>query len=715
MKETEVFSELQALCTSPGYIHAIAYICYRDNMIAYKQEMKADDMQKLFRSERLIRTEITTLLGLIVQSQIDYTLPKHEVIDSYIERTDFLMSELHKAMGQEMMFGLVADNADPPSGKALSRGAVLREPIFYGGESAYSFQYRDFSPRKYQRDDNWLHEHMGFRIQSAQLVTRAMGDLQNTKLMRTQRAMDKDRPDSWTLLPGFIQTPEELAATSGVALDEVRAVLDAFTLNSRNDQFTTVSEFNSLSGMPLIPMPDGNVLLFQYYSIVEALYESPFYWMGQDKAYLAKAFTNRGAFTEEFAAARLETVFGVANVRSNIDLVQGKSRVGEIDVMVSFGDRLIIVQTKSKRLTLEARKGNDGHIRDDFRKAIQDSYHQGLLCAKHILTSDCKLYGADKNEVVLRWQPKEIFLLNVVADHYPALSFQSSQFLQFETTDVIREPFIMDVFLLDAMTEMLETPLRLLGYISQRVRHLDKLHMSHELTALSYHLKQNMWLDGDMDFVMLGDDIAVDLDLAMTVRRDGVAGARTPDGILTRFVGTFFEHLIQQIEQRADPPCIELGFLLLTLGEDTCRTINTALETITKATRSDGMAHDFTIGIGAAGEGITFYCLPGSAHEAAERLRTHCYRRKYAQKASKWFGLCIDINAHVQLGVALSFPWEKSAEMDANTAGMRQGFDPRRLGTQKPSINQVKVGRNDPCPCGSGLKYKKCHLLQREG
>ena len=21
----------------------------------------------------------------------------------------------------------------------------------------------------------------------------------------------------------------------------------------------------------------------------------------------------------------------------------------------------------------------------------------------------------------------------------------------------------------------------------------------------------------------------------------------------------------------------------------------------------------------------------------------------------------------------------------------------------------ANVGRNDPCPCGSGLKYKKCH------
>jgi uncharacterized protein YecA (UPF0149 family) len=24
-------------------------------------------------------------------------------------------------------------------------------------------------------------------------------------------------------------------------------------------------------------------------------------------------------------------------------------------------------------------------------------------------------------------------------------------------------------------------------------------------------------------------------------------------------------------------------------------------------------------------------------------------------------------------------------------------------------IKGDKVGRNDPCPCGSGKKYKKCH------
>jgi uncharacterized protein YecA (UPF0149 family) len=28
--------------------------------------------------------------------------------------------------------------------------------------------------------------------------------------------------------------------------------------------------------------------------------------------------------------------------------------------------------------------------------------------------------------------------------------------------------------------------------------------------------------------------------------------------------------------------------------------------------------------------------------------------------------------------------------------------------TPEPRRNSSKVGRNDPCPCGSGKKYKKC-------
>jgi preprotein translocase subunit SecA len=33
----------------------------------------------------------------------------------------------------------------------------------------------------------------------------------------------------------------------------------------------------------------------------------------------------------------------------------------------------------------------------------------------------------------------------------------------------------------------------------------------------------------------------------------------------------------------------------------------------------------------------------------------------------------------------------------------------------RPAKAVLRAGRNDPCPCGSGKKYKKCHLPIDEG
>ena len=47
---------------------------------------------------------------------------------------------------------------------------------------------------------------------------------------------------------------------------------------------------------------------------------------------------------------------------------------------------------------------------------------------------------------------------------------------------------------------------------------------------------------------------------------------------------------------------------------------------------------------------------------------------------------------------------------EAATQGNGAGIDinlPREK--QVPVVNEVKIGRNDPCPCGSGKKYKSCH------
>lgn len=37
---------------------------------------------------------------------------------------------------------------------------------------------------------------------------------------------------------------------------------------------------------------------------------------------------------------------------------------------------------------------------------------------------------------------------------------------------------------------------------------------------------------------------------------------------------------------------------------------------------------------------------------------------------------------------------------------------PQQAGKPQPIVVEQKIGRNDPCPCGSGKKYKKCHGAQ---
>lgn len=52
-----------------------------------------------------------------------------------------------------------------------------------------------------------------------------------------------------------------------------------------------------------------------------------------------------------------------------------------------------------------------------------------------------------------------------------------------------------------------------------------------------------------------------------------------------------------------------------------------------------------------------------------------------------------------------SFSSSESRQSGTNREGRKNGIQKLSAGSQK----MEKVGRNDPCPCGSGKKYKKCH------
>ena len=711
--EQEIFDELAGLCASPGYAHAIAYLLTRDNMIRYSGEMKAEDMKHLFSKNRLIRTETSTLIGLMLKNPIDYTLPAPSVLEKYIQATEALLDEIHHAMSTLLWQNIDPTKVAETGFNPFTSGAALREPIFYSGESAYSFQYRDFSPAKYANDDPWLIANKGFSIQDARNVVLTVSRLQDEKAISVMRVMHGTPQETWTLLPGNAFSVQEVADYGRIDPAVVDKVLSAFAVppGAHNEQFKELHDFNIVNASPLIRMPDGNFLLFHIYSLVEALYEAPFYWMGADNVYVSTAMQNRGFFTEQFAVERLRQVFGAENVLANIDIYELKdNKLAEIDVLVLFGNRALVLQAKSKRLTLEARRGNDLQIKDDFKKSIQDSSDQAYRCAKLIEEGKCTFKDAVGNAVSLPAGLKRIYVICLISDHYPALSFQARQFLKFTATDTISPPFVMDVFALDAMTEMLSSPLHFLSYVDRRTRYTDKLTASHELTILSYHLKQNLWVDGEHDMIVLDDDISADLDVAMLVRREGIPGRGTPEGILTRFSATALGRIVKAIEARPDPATIDLGFTLLTLGEDTVIEVSAGIDQLAKQGSADGKNHDVTVGLGSGGTGLTIHCNDDLMEIAGPALQWHCHARKYTEHAQTWFGVCMrPSDQALRFGLNLDFAWEQDDAMDALTKNMGK---PDNLGAllREAAKARTKVGRNDPCPCRSGKKYKKCCL-----
>ncbi len=708
--ESEILTDLELLCKSKGFAHAIAYFCFRDNFIGYSDTIKSTDFTKMHSENRLIRTEISTLIGFMMKGNIDLSIPKPGEIQKYIETAERLLNELHDAMNMEFFSIIGKDGFDHKKDNPFKNARLLREAIFYAAESAYSFQYSQLAVRKYADDNIWLQDNKGFAIEQAAQVIEAIVKIQQKNFTKLRLEMIKTHPDEWTLLPAFIFNIDDVTKKSKLDMMIVQSVLKAFSTRDfpANNGFKEIGDFNLINASPFIYIGNEQYIGFQYYNMVEALYESPFYWLYGDKTYQPIAMKNRGDFTEEFSTEKLESIFGKSRVIKNLRIVDKTGEeVGEIDTLVVYADRAVILQAKSKKLTVPARKGNDNALRKDFQDAIQSAYDQGWKCANFLLEEQYKAIDPTGKNVNIRHDFREIFIFCIVSDHYPGLSFQARQFLQHQEHDIIRPPHVMDLFYLDVVSEFLVTPLYFFSFANKRTQYFEKVHSSNELIVLAYHLSYNLWFDKENDFINLGDDISQSLDAAMCVRRLGLPGARTPEGILTKFKGKPFGRLIDFVSSNEQDKVLDLGYYLLELNEETALGLGQAIEEMATRTKSDGKHHDITIATGDMG--LTVHCSYASPDKMLTKLVNHCRIRKYSQKARIWFGIgrYAPYTEPFQIATGLEYPWEYSESTENELK--KYGEIPATVNSFTEIVEKLKKPRrNAPCTCGSQIKSKKC-------
>ena len=658
--ESAVFEDLKGLCRSQGYAHAIAVYWMQGNMLR-SQDGTATAEGVVAMSKGLTRREIDILAGLAVQGELDLAMPKPSVTRKHMRKTERLMAELHEVIGNPIAPFFRAGAAD--------FGEALREPIIYGPESAYESQYLDLAADRYSADNAWLSNNRGFSIEDAVSVAKAVIAVRGRAMEGILRRVRTISPGRDDFLGPFVFGVDEVATKCGLDQRIVGSVFDAFALRGRNEGFATASDFNGIVAKPLIRVDTGRYLLFQNYTLCEAIYTTPSYWMVDDRDYRDAHGDHRGRFTEQLCETRLSAVFGDGRVVSNVKIVAGKRVLGEMDVLVLYGDRAIVVQAKSKRLTVKAKKGNLRQARDDFGKAVQAANDQAYSCAEHLLKGGCALRLASGRRLAVGRELKEVYVVCAVSDSYAALTFQASHFLRYERTDRIQPPLVADVFLIDVMAEMLATPLYFLSYLNRRVNYYEKIVTPDELGVLAVHLRENLWIDRNTDMLAILDQVTPDLDLAMMVRRGGMPGKATPDGILTRMGSTVVGKVVAQIEREPNPAALELGLMLLKLGEDVVQMVDEAVERWRKQESRKG-GHALSMLMRNLDVGLTIQANRLPLAKGRNYLANMCHVRKYESQVSTWLGMVLDGQDFSTLrhAVVVNYEWERDEDLAAAVA-----------------------------------------------
>lgn len=334
---------------------------------------------------------------------------------------------------------------------------------------------------------------------------------------------------------------------------------------------------------------------------------------------------------------------------------------------------------------------------------MQAGYDQALACIECIKSGVQATANGLKIEPARLSQIKEYYPVCITSEHYPALAHQSRTMLAIVNHELVRGPLVFDIFTLDVIVEMLDKPLYFVDYLVKRSTFLERVLANHELVVLSWYIKKNLHLDDEL-MVYLEDDVLVELDLAMAVRRMGIEGPALPKGQLTRFQGTPIQEIVDAVNASDRAEVQRLGELLIGLSSDAADVLNDGIQRAITMTRDDGKSHDMTMGVAGEEGGITIHCNRMPDHEAMQKLRGHCTMRKYVAKSDRWFGVTLAANGVPRMMLGLMEKWKFSPTLETVSADFRVSS---RTNSIDPKDRKIKV--NEPCPCGSGKKYKKCH------
>jgi len=769
MRKTElVINDIKALIKTKGYIYALCMILFEDFHINPEKLQELNHRKRLSTKEAslllgfLIQSEIDFLLPDTPQDLIQLKQKTYELLDDL--HNSFMIPFIEK-MQKSLKKEHKIEDLRKEQKEFFGKGDMLTEPIFYSGTGVYDFQYLDFLERKYKYDKNWLLENKNFDIKkSKNIVVQIKNILQEKsqkvrlyglkeKIPQVIKDMKKKSPnEDWERHAKEMVPMMELhqyvelffdtqADDKALSIDEIREegwksfykglielfvvresdfskdsdinlFFDNFSISPEKDmnyQFQGIGNFNWFNAKPIIQLDEERYFVPISFSVFEAIYESPFYWMWQDdKSYRDQLGQNRGKTGEEISCEFLSQVFGESRTFKSVKITTKKGKDDtDIDVLCVLGSKALCVQVKSKKLTELSRTGDDEQLQKDFQGAVQDAYKQGLVSRQKILERNAQFFDESGNKLQLPEEIDEVYILGITTENYPSLTHQAHVMLDKKGDEPF--PIFFTIFDLELVSHYLNDPYDFMYYIRQRTSLMDYFIADEEIVLLGYHLDRKLWKNPKCEMFAIDTDFGQLIDRNYYPLKAGLEVSDEDDAIKNRLKNDDFDRLCNQLKFLNEAKITDIIFHLLDWSGEARKNLVDYIIKTKQQTLRDGKFHNFSIlpdDSYTPRVGVTYVSLNvNTTEELRNRLLTLCQVRKYKSKGDVWIGFgSLKYSSEMVDVVAFNDQqWEYDEELEKTSKFMLEGKNQGR----QIRIGE-KIGRNEKCPCGSGFKYKKC-------
>jgi len=582
----------------------------------------------------------------------------------------------------------------------------FQEVIFYSESWAYYFQYINFFISRYRNDDAWIIENKGFSLESARKIILA---IQEKRIEYFSNIPDWGFEERLLyMFESFFIRIDDLKIPD-ISKEEVHNFLNTFSVTPTewNQDFENISDKNEFYSRPIIKF-DGNHYFLPMISFLgKAMYQEPIFWMWSDPKYSELAKKHRWDGSEEMTYEILKDVFGIEKTFKNINVMVGKRRETDADVLCFVGDKAIIVQVKSKTLTVTSRQWDEKSIESDYDKAIQGALIQGHKVRDALLQEGFSFENADWSKFIPPCKIDEAFVLCVTSDNFPS-SMMIWKLLAIDPVESDVIPMVTSIFDLQVIAYYLRDPFEFLFYMKQRFLFSKHIISQSELAILWTHLRQGLHLEKDQ-WLYIDESMWNVISPHFLQAHGQLPESEKVDHPRNPWKNSHFEKLVELLKTSGERWFTDAILLLYSLSSEASDQIFELIEDIKKNLRENPQKpfRSAFLSFKEDDAMIWVFCSR-DVSILGEEMKNMLEIRKYWQKCTKVLGIGLALDATDQI-YSLFFnktPWKFDRELHKAFEMYTQKMKTTILFGKNQK--KEKIWRNDPCPCWSKNKYKKC-------